>query len=96
MDFLTLCAELNPAEFEKLPDLDEFKPKRRGAKPNFVRRNGKTRLKSASGYLGPKSDIRANLQGVSKAAFLDPKRLPRRIMAHFGINSADIRVWTGR
>ena len=94
---LRLCAELNPDEFEKLPDLDEFKPQRKGAKtkPNFVRRNDRTRLKSASGYLGPKSDIRASLAGISKSSFLDPKRLPCRLMAHFGIDPADVRVWTG-
>lgn len=79
-------------------DLDEFKPQRKGpkTKPNFVRRNDRTRLKSPSGYLGPRSDIRANLAGISKSSFLDPKKLPRRLMARFGINVDDVRVWTGK
>ena len=95
---LTLCAEINAEEFERLPDLEVFKPQRKGAKtkPNFVRRNNRTRLKSASEYLGPKCDIRANLQGISKASFLDPKKLPLRVMAHFGVIPSDVRVWTGR
>lgn len=95
---LRICADLNPDEFEKLPDIEAFMPQRQGAKtkPNFVRRNARVRLKAASGYLGPKSDIRANLAGISKSSFLDPKKLPCRIMAHFGINPSDVRVWTGK
>ena len=92
---LDICADINWVEFEKLPDIEAFKPKRKGAKPNFVRRNDRTRLKAATGYIGPKSDIRANLQGISKSSFLDPKKLPCRLMAHFGIDPADVRVWTG-
>ena len=94
---LKLCAEKDPQKFEVLPDSKEFAPQRKGAKtkPNFVRRNDRTKLKAASGYLGPKNDIRANLQGISRTSFLEPKRLPRRLMAHFGINPADVRVWSG-
>ena len=94
---LRICAEVNPSEFEKLPDIKEFEPQRKGAKtkPNFARRNDRVRFKSATDYLGPKNDIRANLSGISKMSFVDQKRLPCRIMAHFGIKSSDIRVWTG-
>lgn len=86
-----------PRLSEKLPDIKEFEPQRmcKKTKPNFARRSDRVRFKSATVYLGPKNDIRANLAGVSKAYFLDPKRLPCRIMAHFGINPADVRVWTG-
>ena len=95
---LGICAEFNPGEFEKLPDLKEFEPQRKGAKtkPNFVRRNSRVRLKSGSEYLGSGKDIRANLAGISRTSFTDPKKLPRRIMAHFGIQPSDIRVWTGQ
>lgn len=94
---LKICADAKPDEFEKLPDIKEFEPQRmcKKTKPNFARRSDRVRFKSATVYLGPKNDIRANLAGVSKAYFLDPKRLPCRIMAHFGINPADVRVWTG-
>ena len=94
---LRICAEVNPVEFEKLPDLKEFEPQRKGdkTKPNFVRRKDRVRLKAASVYLGPDNDIRANLSGISKMSFVDPKRLPCRVMAHFGIKSEDVRVWTG-
>jgi len=93
---LDICADIDPVGFEKLPDIEAFKPKRKGAKPNFVRRNDRTRLKAATGYIGPHSDIRANLMGISKSSFFDPKRLPCRLMAHFGIAPADVRVWTGK
>ncbi len=94
---LRICAEVNPSEFAKLPDIKEFQPQRKGTKtkPNFARRNDRVRFKSATGYLGPKNDIRANLAGVSKMSFVDQKRLPCRVMAHFGIQPADIRVWAG-
>ena len=94
---LRICADKDSQKFEVLPDSKEFAPQRKGAKtkPNFVRRNDRIKLKSASGYLGAKNDVRANLAGISKASFLDPKKLPLRLMAHFGINPADVRVWSG-
>ena len=95
--FLWICSEVDPEKFEALPDNKDFEPQRKGAKtkPNFVRRNDGVRLKSASGYIGLKNDIRANLAGISRASFLDPKKLPLRLMEYFGIDPADIRVWTG-
>ena len=92
---LILCAELDPVKFAALPDNPDFEPKRHCArtKPNFVRKNDRVRLPSSSDYLGKDKDIRANLQGASKAAFLSPTSLPRRLMAHFGIAAEDIRIW---
>ena len=92
---LILCAELDPVKFAALPDNPDFEPKRHCARtrPNFVRKNDRVRLPSGSDYLGKDKDIRANLQGASKAAFLSPTSLPRRLMAHFGIAADDIRIW---
>lgn len=92
---LRLCADLDPAKFAALPDNPDFEPKRHCAKtrPNFVRKRDHVRLPSASDYLGKDKDIRANLKYASKTAFLSPKGLARRVMAHFGIAAEDIRVW---
>lgn len=95
-ELLKLCSEIDPVKFAALPDNADFKPKRRGAKPNFVRKSEHVRLPASSGYLGRNEDIRANLQGASKRAFLVPTGLPRRIMDHFGIKVADIRIWNGK
>ena len=95
-ELLKLCAEIDPVKFAALPGNTDFKPKRRGAKPNFVRKSEHVRLPASSGYLGRNEDIRANLQGASKRAFLLPTGLPRRIMDHFGIKVADIRIWNGK
>lgn len=94
---LKICAEIDPLKFEKLPDSKELSPLRNGAKtkPNFARRNDRVRFKKASGYLGPKNDVRANLLGVTKDSFLDPQKLPRRVMKYFGVNPSDVRVWVG-
>ena len=94
---LRLCAEIDPQKFEVLPERKEFAPQRKGAKtkPNFARRNDHVRFKAASGYLGAKNDVRANLAGISKSSFLDPKKLPLRLMAYFGIDPSDVRVWSG-
>jgi len=95
---LNLCSELDPAKFAALPDNEDFEPKRHCAKtkPNFVRRKDRVRLQSGSGYLGKDGDIRANLQCASKTAFLNETSLPRRLMAHFGIEVKDIRIWNGK
>lgn len=95
-ELLRFCAERDPTKFAALPDIAEFKPKKKGAKPNFVRKSMRVKLAASSEYLGAKGDIRANLQVASKAAFLNPTSLPRRIMDYFGIAAEDIRIWTGK
>ena len=37
-------------------------------------------------------DVRANLQGVSKSAFFDAKKLPMRLLANFGVSWSDFGV----
>lgn len=37
-------------------------------------------------------EVRANLQGLNKSAFFDPKKLPMRLLAHFGVSWSDFGV----
>lgn len=99
-EMLALCAAKDPEKFDSLPDVEEFKPKRRcrSTKPNFVRKSDNVRFtKNAIGsrWLGRNRDIRANLTGVCKTSFTDPAKLPLRVLAYFGIPVAAIRVYKG-
>lgn len=91
---LKILCELDEAKFKALPDEAEFEPKRKGAatSPNFARRavgrGAGVRMKNAATI----GDVRANLQGVSKSTFFDAKKLPMRLLAHFGISWSDFSV----
>lgn len=91
---LKILSKLDEAKFKALPDEAEFAPKRKSAatSPNFARRavgrGAGVRMKNAETI----GDVRANLQGLSKAAFFDPKKLPMRLLAHFGISWSDFSV----
>ena len=96
-EFLKLCAERDPVKFEKLPDNEEFcKTRQKNMPPCFVRKGPRKSLKNASSYLGPNADVRADLRCGTKRAFSDEKSLPRRLMAYFGIDVKDVRIWNGR
>jgi len=92
---LKILNELDAEKFAALPDNADFMPQRKGAgtPPNFARRaSGRgagVHMKNASEYIGA---VRANLQGVGKASFFDPKKLPLRLMAHFGVSMDDFSV----
>lgn len=91
---LGILAELFPEKFSALPDLEEFKPTRKTAEPYFVRKGNRRKLTSCSDYLGSHKDIRANLSCATKAAFIDPRRIPAKVLAYFGVNPGDFAVVT--
>ncbi len=96
-ELLKLCAERDQIKFEQLPDNDEFcKPRQKNMPPYFVRKGPRKSLKNPSSYLGPNADVRADLRCGTKLAFSDEKSLPRRLMAYFGIDAKDVRIWNGR
>jgi len=99
-EMLELCASKDPEKFAELPDVEDFKPKHKckSTKPNFVRKADKvhfTKNSKGSKWLGANRDVRANITGVCKTSFTDSKKLPLRVLAHFGIPAADIRVYKG-
>ena len=89
---LKILNELDEAKFKALPDEAEFAPKRASAPPNFARRavgrGAGVRMKSSVAI----GEVRANLQGLGKAAFFEANRLPMRLLAHFGISWSDFCV----
>lgn len=97
--FLEVLAATDGEKFEALPDEDPKTFALRGGRVLFDRKaDGRGRgrhLKKASGYLGPKGDVRADLSVCSRAAFTPPKGLVFRLIEHFGLKAEDFRIWTG-
>ena len=87
---LRILAKLDPEKFKTLPEV--FQPTRRAAAPFFTRRGDGRRLSESSDYLGQDKDIRANLSVGSRASFRDPKSVPARVLAFFGVKPEDLAV----
>ena len=88
---LKILSDVDPEKFNGLPDAKEVQPLR-GSGVNFARRGGNVRLKNPSDYLGGKSDIRANISGISRNSFVGEKALVRRGIDYFGVDLADLAV----
>lgn len=84
-------SQIAPVKFDGLPDAKEVQPLR-GSGVNFARRGGNVRMKNPSDYLGGKSDIRANISGISRNSFVGEKALVRRGINYFGVDLADLAV----
>ena len=94
LEVLKQLALVDPAKFEALPDELSFRG--RGGRPVFARRGSRTHLRDASGYLGPKNDIRADRRDGYKENFLKDDGLFVRLVRHFGLKPEQFRIWTGK
>ncbi len=92
---LETLSRVDADKFDALPDEDPSKFMRRGSRVLFDRRLGRKRLANASGYFGPKGDIRAELQVGTRAAFIPPNGMVFRLLEHFGLAPDRFRIWTG-
>ena len=87
-------ATVDPAKFDALPDEPSIRG--RGGRAIFMRKGTRTRLRSASEYLGRNNDIRVDRRDGSKAAFCSENGIAVRLIRYFGLKPEQFGLWTGK
>lgn len=92
---LETLARLNGEKFEGLPDVDSKIFILKGPRVIFERKGKRRHLKKGCDNLGPRKDVRAELDVGTKTAFTPPSGLVFRLLKHFDLAPERFRIWTG-
>jgi hypothetical protein len=92
---LETLAKVDGDKFEELPDVDPKTFILKGSRVIFERKGKGRHLKKGCDNLGPRKDVRAELEVGTKMAFTPPGGLVFRLIDYFGLNPEQFRIWTG-